>query len=312
MTARSVALSAMLGWLPETLRILKAGWRRLISASVWMLLVIFVPIGLFFGLAFATGGLGRDPAHPLGDFGVGLLVGYGVLALASFLVQPALMAGWFGVCGDIDVGRSGRGRDIFAPFRQRGVWGRSLGVMLVTLGVTLLVFCVTLLPFLGNFIAFDQAMTAYQANQSAGQTVAATFPPIGFFLGYFVFLIAMIVVQLVSMVAMAEVAARPTPALAAMRLAAQAVLRNLFKLVLVYFIASAVMGAVVMVVLLPVILLGLGLMLLSQVLGIGVIVLGYAAMLVTMYPLMFAFQYLVWKGLLAAEAPAAVEASVSA
>jgi len=282
------------------------------SAALWTMLMIFVPVGLFFAFAFAVGGFGADPVNPIADVGIGFLVAYGLLILVSFLIQPALLAGWFGLCGDVDVGRSGRGRDIFAPFHQRDVWGRSLGVMLITLGVVVLAFCVTMLPFLGSFIAFDQAMTAYQANQAAGLTGNAPFPPLGFFLGYFVFLITMMFVQLVSMVAVAEVAARPTRALAAMRLAAESVLRNLFKLVLVYVIASAVLGAVLMIVLLPPVLLGLGLMLLSQVLGIVVIGLGYVAMLVAIYPLMFAFQYVVWKGLLAADAPAVVEASVSA
>jgi len=313
MSVENVSLTAMIGWFPETGRILKAGWRRFAAAALWTLLVVFLPIALFFGLAFAIGvfKVAPDPVHPFGEHAIAFWIGYGVLMLASLVVQPALTAGWFGICGDVDVGRGGRGRDVFAPFRHRGMWWRSLGVALFTLLAVLLAAVITMGPFIPGFIAFDQAMTLHTANVAAGIPSEAPFPPIGFFLGYFVFFLAMGFLQPVSLLAFAEVAMRPTRALPALVLAARAVLRNFFKLLLVGFLASALLGLAMMVVILPVALLAAGLAFISPVLTFVVIGIFYLALIMAMYPTMFVFLYVMWKGLLTA-APAAGAAVLDA
>lgn len=301
MTVQNVSLTAMLGWFSDTGRILKAGWRRFVAAGLWTVLVVLVPIAVFFGLAFAFGLLqaGHDPARPFGDHAIWFWVAYGVFMLLGLLVQPALTAGWFGLCSDVDVGRGGRGLDVFAPFRNRNVWWRSLVVALITMVAFLLLAALTLGPFIPGFLAFDQAMTLHAANVAAGLPSEAPFPPIGIFFGYFVFILLTIVVQPVSMMAFVEVAMRPTAPLAAIVLAARAVLRNVFKLILMWFLASTLLTMAMMVVILPLALLAVGLAFISPVLAFVVMGIAYLALLVGMYPLMFVYLYVMWKSLLA-------------
>lgn len=305
MTARDVSLGAMLAWFPETGRILKAGWRRFVPAALWTLLVVLGPIALFVGLAFSLGMMkaGHDPAHPFGDNVAVFWIGYGVIILASLIVQPAMTAGWFGMCGDVDVGRGGRGRDVFAPFRQRGVWWRSLAVAALTMLAVLLIGGITLGPFIPGFIAFDHAMALHTANLAAGVASEAPFPPIGIFFGYFVFLIVMMFLQPVSLMAFAEVALRPTAPVAAIVLAARAVLRNVFKLILMWFLASSLLGVAMMVVIIPLALIAGGLAFISPALAIVVGGIVYLALIAGMYPLMFVYLYAMWKGLLADALP---------
>lgn len=306
MTVQNVSLATMFGWLPDMVRILKSGWRRFLSASLWTMLVFLLLLGLFVGMVIGTGTFDfANAAKPMATPSAGFWIVYGLFIAVNLALQPALHAGWFALCGDVDVGRSGRGSDVFAPFlRHPGVWGRCLVIALITLVVVVAVFCVTLLPFIPGFIAFNKAMAVYQASLAAGVTSPAPFPPIGIFFGYFLFLAMMIFVQVVSVVAMGEVAARPTPPMAAMNLAARAVLRNGFKLLLLFIVVSMAMGVAMMVVFVPVVLIGVLLSFVSPVLMAVVLCVAYLGLIMGMYALMYVFHYVLWKGLLAGGAPA--------
>ncbi len=299
MSAQNVSLTAMFGWIGAAGRMLKSDWRRFVAAAFWMLLVVLVPIAIFMGLFFAFGvfppGQGKTPFGPDMTW---FWLSYSVLIVLSLVLQPPLLAGWFGLCGDVDVGRSGRGRDIFVPFRNRELWIRSLTVTLIALAIGVLLFCVTLLPFLSGLIAFQTEMAGYQAAAMAGAQVQPPMPPLGFFVGYFFFLIAACALQVVSLLALAEVAARPTSAWSALALAFRAVLSNFFKLVLFGICASMLLSAVMMIVILPLVLLGVALAFISPVLTAIVVGVGYLAMIALMYPLMFIGQYLMWKSLM--------------
>ena len=299
MSVQNVSLSAMFGWIGTAGRMLKSDWRRFVAAALWMLLVVLVPIAIFMAIVFALGVF--PPAQgetPFGEDMTWFWLSYGVLIVLSLVLQPPLLAGWFGLCGDVDVGRSGRGRDIFVPFRNRELWIRSLMVTLIALAIGVLLFCLTLLPFLSGLMAFQSEMAGYQAAAMAGAQVQPPTPPLGFFVGYFFFIFAACGLQMVTLLALAEVAARPTSAWSALVLATRAIARNFFKLVLFGFCASMLFWAILMIVILPLVLLGVALAFISPVLSAVVIVIGYLALLALIYPLMFISQYLMWKGML--------------
>jgi hypothetical protein len=313
MSVQNVSLSAMFAWFPESLRLLKSGSRRFVSASLWTVLIIVVPAIAFMGVVFATGAFDPASPTPFGPNTVWIWLGYGALLIVSLIVQPAIVVGWLAMCGDVDVGRHGRGRDIFAPFRQPSLWRRGLVVVLVTMVVVGLLFCVTVLPFIPSLLAYEQAIAAQAvALGSSAPPPAPPFALFGLMLGYLVFLVPALLAQLVSFVALGEIAARPTPPLAALLLATRAVWRNLLKLIVFGIVLYVAMNVVMMIVIIPMVLVGIGLAFINPILAGVVIGVLYLALIVAMYPVMFVFAYLLWKGLLAGNTPPGTPSSIGA
>lgn len=312
MSVQNVSLSAMFAWFPESLRILKSGWRRFTAASLWTLLVVFVPVFVFMGVIYATGAFNPGSANPFGENLTVLLVAYGVLIVASLILHPPLFVGWLAMCGDVDVGRSGRGSDIFAAFRQSSLWGRSLVVVAVTMVAVMVLFCVTILPFVPSLIDYEKAIAVQALSGSSAPPPAPPLAMFGIMLGYAAFMIPALLAQVVSFVALGEVAARPTPPLAALMLAARAVGRNVLKLFVFGLVLYMATSIAMMIIIVPLVLVGIGLTFVSPILGAVVIGVMYLALIVAMYPVMFVFSYLLWKGLLAGGAPAAAPVSFGA
>ena len=312
MSVQDVSLSAMFAWFPESLRLLKSGWRRFTAASLWTLLLVMLPVFVFMGVIYATGAFDPGAVNPFGTNMTTWLVAYGILMLGSLILHPPLFVGWLAMCGDVDVGRSGRGGDIFAPFRQPALWGRSLVVVAVTMVAVLVLFCVTILPFLPSLIDYEKAIAIHALSGSSAPPPGPPMAMFGIMVGYAVFMIPAILAQVVSFVALGEIAARPTPPLAALMLAARAVGRNVLKLFVFGIVLYAATSLVMTIVIVPMVLIGVGLVFISPIVAGVVIGLLYLALIAAMYPVMFVFSYLLWKGLLAGGAPVEAPASVGA
>lgn len=310
MAAQSVSLSTMFGWIPEAFRMLRQGKGPLLAASLWMILVVVLisaPIFVYMGFsgAFnpqtANAYLARSTFWVIEAF----------VILISVLVHPALIAGWYRLIGATAVGTPGRGRDIFAPFADAALWGRCLRVALIGIAAVAVLFCAMLLPFASQFFAFQHAAQANQAAIAAGMAgIPVTFPT-AMFMAYIAFILLAIGVQSVATIALGEVAARPTPAATAMLESLQAIARNFFKLLLFNVCVGILFSALFMVILIPLVLIGVALAMISPILMLIVVGLGYLAMFLAMYPIMYVFFYLYWRDLLGGATPPPIPASVS-
>ena len=185
------------------------------------------------------------------------------------------------------------------------LWGRALGVTGVAVAIAAVLFALMLLPFASTFMAFQHASQAQQAAIAAAEAVPTLDFPWLMSLASFAWMLLVVIVQMVAGLAFGEVAARATGPVAAMRLAAAAIARNFFKLVLFWFCLSALVGAVAMVLIIPVIVIGVLLAFIHPLLMAVVVGLGYAALLLVMYPAMYVVRYLIWKGLLGSATPPA-------
>ncbi|MEO8161659.1 MAG: hypothetical protein ABI588_09590, partial [Arenimonas sp.] len=109
MSARSVGLGSMFGWLPATFSLLKRNFGAMSIASLLNLCLfalMMVPVFFLmykFAATMAAGGM-SDPSNPFAGH-MGMFVGiYGVSILIGVLLMPPLMAGWFQLCEHADSG----------------------------------------------------------------------------------------------------------------------------------------------------------------------------------------------------------------
>jgi hypothetical protein len=298
-----VELSAMFGWIGDTFRLIRRDVGAFMGASFTSLVVylgFFLPfIGYSVWQAMQHRG---SPATPFA-LGTTYWVLYGLTILASMLLLPPIMVGWFRLCREVDGGAKGHALDILAPYRDRGAWGRALVAALLMLVVTIALFALLALAFWSSFQAFFAQVAAQQAASLAGTTIAPQAPPVGFFVGYLVFIVVMVVVQFVYLVAFADVALRPTSPVAAIRDAFAGVGRNSLKLLLFLLCVGIASIAVAVIVGLVFGLLIMALSMLGTVaLVIGMLLL-YIPLVLLMYPVMFAGSYFVWKSMLGDAAP---------
>jgi hypothetical protein len=303
MASRSVGLSAMFGWIGDTFRLIGRDPGAFLGASATSLVAylgLFLP---FIGYStWQTLQQGGSPAAPFA-FGTTYWVLYGLTILASLLLLPPILVGWFRLCREVDGGAKARALDILAPYRDRSAWGRALATALLMMVVTIALFALLAMVFWSSFQAVFAQAAAQQAATLAGATIASQPPPVGFFVGYAVLMVVILVLQFVYMVAFADVSLRQSAPVAALRDAFAGVGRNSPKLLL-FAVCIGIASIVVMV--LVGLVVGLLFMALSM-LGTAVMVIGmlllYIPLLLLMYPIMFAGSYFVWKSILGDAAP---------
>ena len=268
MATRSVGLGEMFGWIPAAIRMCRDGKETLLSAALWMVAVVVVMLVPLLAAMAADGAFTPRGAGAPYQPGVLFWTLEALVVVFSLAVFPALAVGWFRLCSALDAGVPTRGVDVFVAFSEPVLWGRALGVTGVAVAIAAVLFALMLLPFASTFMAFQHASQAQQAAIAAGEAVPTLDFPWLMFLAYFAWILLVVIVQMVAGLAFGEVAARATGPVAAMRLAAAAIARNFFKLVLFWFCLSALVGAVAMVLIIPVILKELlrGLNLISELL----------------------------------------------
>lgn len=303
MSTQSVSVGTMFGWIGASFGLFKRNFGTFIGASAIMLalvLVALVPVGLAMYSSVAqmaaTGAAGGAPPLTADLTGFGL--SYGLAMLVFLLGFPPMLIGWIRLCRELDQGRPGRATDILAPYRDAGLWWRSLKFVLLAMLVYMLALVLVGLAFSGPFSAFMQETAAQKAAALAG---AAPVPPhftAALVMGYFAFLAIGLLLQFIYMVGLAEIALRPTRTLGAMRLASAGVARNVLKLLLFLFCVGLVFLVACLV---AGIALGALFALLAMIKPAAAMLVGavcYLLLLLCIYPLMFAGHYLVWKSML--------------
>ena len=314
MRARSVPMGSMFGWIPATFRLVAGNFGAMVVATILTLLA-----GLLLAAPFLFFMFQSMPA--LGSAGVpqpqdmtGFWVAYGVLIVASLVVMPPLLAGWFRLCAAADRGEAISGTQVLGPYRDPGAWARLLVFVLLGTLAYVAVFALMFLMFRGAFTEIIAMNAAQQAALATGaEPPAPSMAVLGqIFLMYVVLLPTMFVLQFIYMVGLAEVALRPTSGVQAFAEAAGGVLRNLVKLLVLMFCVGMLAGVAIMLVAVVVALLAVGLAFISPVLMGIVVGLLYLALILVIYPLMFAGHYFVWKDMLGGEAVADTGGAVAA
>jgi hypothetical protein len=305
MQARNVSLGAMFAWIPATFRWFERGSVTLMGASAVMLvasLALSVPM---YAVMFATTGWHplSGTAQPLAGQPTLFWIVYGLSIVVSMLVYPPMVSGWFRLARDIDVGAPVAATQILQPYRDPVTWMRSLVFVGLAFLVFLLVFGVFAAAFYQPAIEFWAHAQAQQAAIAAGLPPPQTAFPFVLFAAYLLFVFTLGILQLAVLVGFAEVALRPTPALAALRLGLVGVLRNLPKLLVLLFVLFLAMLVVMLVVVLLLMIVVAVTSMISPKLAVVVMGLLYIPVLLVVYPLMFGGHYFIWKDMLGGAEP---------
>ena len=303
MTVQSVGVGPMFGWVFDAFKTMKRNFGAMVGASAVMLGVLILMMLPMWLMVFsmmrrnAAAGFSGGGLPMAGDMGMFIGV-YGFTILASLLLFPPLMAGWFRLARDADQGGAISAFDVLKPYRDGELWFRGLRFALLAFVLYVAVAALLFLVFHASISEFMQQVMAQQAATLAGTTPPPPSFPAGVILAYFAFLLICMLLQFVYLVGFAEVSLRTTPALEAMKLAVTATFRNALKLLLLAFVTSSAIGAIFFVVILVLVLVVTLLAMISPVLAVVVAVAFYIPFLLCIYPLMFTGGYFAWKGML--------------
>jgi hypothetical protein len=304
MSVQSVSIGSMFSWVVDSFKLFGKNFRSLISASVVTLLLgilMCIPLFLVMGMGMydtaKTGGVPSGVMPMAGNMTMFYTV-YGATILISLVLFPPLLIGWLKTCQHMDRGQKISGLDILQPYKDTALWLRGLQFAMLGMLMYIAVFGLFALAFSGVISDFMQMIEAQQAAALSGAAPPPPTFPIGFIVGYFLFICMAVFLQFVYMVGFAEVALSKTPVLQAMQRALIGVLKNALKLVLfliclymaffmVFFIVALILALIIGV-----------LTFIHPALGIVVGMALYIPILLTMYPLMFLGHYFMWKSIL--------------
>ena len=297
MSSRSVSLSAMFGWIPETFRLVGRGLPSFAGASALTIVLGFammIPVWLIMGVnpmdPASSAMIAAQPAAMLGK----MLGSYTLVLVLYLTLYPPIVLGWARLCRRVDEGAGASAFDIFSPYREGATWLRSIGLALAALLVFAVVLALFALAFWGTLMQFAQAVAAQQAG--ATPTLPAGLGAL--VLGYFLLIAAIVLLQWMQMIAFTEVGLRPTGVLAALGRAIGGLLANVHKLLVFGF--CLFVAALILMVVFGVIIAVFGSTLSlfgPKSLMIGVFLIE-VPMLLVLYPLMFAGGYCMWKSFL--------------
>ena len=319
MSARSVRIESMFGWVMESIKLVKKNFRSFVSASlVTIVIAILVCLPMWFvmmGNMMATmksqgmsGNAMPMAGMPMagGDMTMFFIV-YAITIVVSLLMFPPILIGWFKLCQNADKGIATSGFDILKPYKDMPLWLRGLGFSLLGFLVYLLVFGLFALAFSGPIMDFMHQMEAQQMAILSGAEPAPPSFPFALFIAYFGFIGVAMFLQLVYMVGFTEISLRSTSAIDAMKIAAASVFKNGLKLILflvcvifIFYIAFFIVGMI----------LGVIAVLLSFIhpaLGMVAMFLLFMPLMLILYPLMFSGHYFMWKGMLGDDTTTAPE-----
>jgi len=314
MRARSVPLGSMFAWISSTFRLVFNNMGDMALASLLSLLVAlacYLPLFGWMIKVVATQGtagmltIDKDPMY---------WVCYAVSALVGLVVMAPMLAGWMRMCAAADRGEAAGATQVFSVLYDTPRWLRLLGMSLLVGLVVLVVGALLYLVFGDAF----RALVAIQESNNAAMLGGQRPPPVdGAMVGqifklYAVVLPILLVLQVAYMIAAAEIGLTENSAVGALGDSVLGILRNLVKLIvfglcmLIFFIIFAFVAAMVIGVAM------MALMAVNQVLAIVMVFIMYIAILLTMYPLAFAFNFYMWKDMLGDAAEGAAGNAVAA
>ncbi len=306
MSVQSVGMTAMFGWVTDSFRLLRKNIFALMSASV-MTLIFAIALCIPMWTVMMSGMMEsmKTGAVPMGGMGMGFdttlfYIVYAITIIISLLLMPPLVVGWIRLCRNIDRQQTAGAFDIFKPYKDGGVWLRSMGFAFLAFLIYAGLFGLLALVFGGAITDYMQQMQQMQLAALSGAPPPPFSPALflGVFVGYFVILVLALSLQFIYMTGFVEVSLRDTSAIQAMKLAAQGVLKNALKLtvfVFCLFVAAMFVFTIFAFVLAIVVAV---LSFLHPVLGAVIGGVFYIAFLLCMYPLIFAGHYFVWKSIL--------------
>lgn len=303
MSAKSVSLSSMFGWVVDALKLFQKAPSTMIGAgglTVLMVIVFCLPMWLYMVFVMMPGmasGALIAGGSPFGGH-VGAFYGmYAATLLLSLGLFPPVLIGWFRICQGMDQGRTVPALELLAPYRDAPAWFCGLRFALLAFLVYMLVMGLVIALFFWPMFGDLQRMAA---NPAAG--AGASSLPVGMLarivLGYLVFIPVLLTLQFAYMLGFGEVSLARAGAVDALRRGFHGAARNLLKLFVFMFCMMVLMGFALLAVELVVILLAMLLSLISPWLGGLVGVIFIVAIMLTVYPLMFAGAYFSWKGVL--------------
>lgn len=310
MSAQSVSIAAMFGWVVDSFKLLRKNFRGLMLAGfITLALGILMCIPMWSVMAFnmmdamKNGGMPTGAMPMVGNMTMFYTV-YAITIVISLFLFPPILVGWFRLCQNIDQNNTASGFDILKPYKDKQVWLRSIGFALLAMVIYAAVFGLFALAFSGTISDFMKLAAAQQAAALAGAAPAPPSFPIGFFLAYFGFLGLALFLQFIYMTGFAEISLRNTPVVDAMKQAASGVFKNALQLILFLFCLFVAAMIFFMIFGLILIMIVAALSFIHQALGMIVGGVFYIAFLLCIYPLMFAGQYFVWKTILGGNSPA--------
>lgn len=315
MSSRSVSLSAMFGWIPDTFRLIGRGLPSFAGASALTIVLGFVmgiPVWLITGVnpmdPTLSQAIAAQPEAMMGK----LAGGYALVLVLYLLLYPPLMLGWSRLCRRVDAGAKASAFDIFTPYREGATWLRGIGLALAGLLLLAVVFALFGLAFWGTIMQVVQASAARQF----GATPVLPGGLGALVLGYFALLGVLVFLQWSLMIAFNEIALQPTGVLASLGRAIAELLANVHKLLVFGFCLFVALVLLMVVFGVLVAVFGSALSLFgTKSMMIGIVLLETPLMLV-LYPLMFASGYCMWKSFLGDapdhSAPPMDQASVAA
>ena len=310
MRARSVPFGSMFGWIPATFRLVAGNVGAMAVATLLTLLFgLLMATPMFVWMISSLKGLG-SPGVPQPQDMTGFWITYAITIVVGIALGPPLLAGWFRLCRDADRGSPVSGTQVLAPYTDAALWPRVLVFVLLGTLMYAVVFGLLYLVFGGAFTGLVAMQAANEAALRAGQSPP---PPdmallAQMMLMYIVMLPTMFILQFVYMIGLAEVSLRPTSPVTAFAEAFKGVLLNVFKLLLLLFIVGAIAGVVMTILVLVFGLLAMGLAFISPIVAMVVMGLVYVALLMVIYPVMFAGNYFVWKDMVGEETLPAIDA----
>ena len=315
MSAQSVSIAAMFGWVVDSFKLLRKNFRGLMSASfITLVLGILMCIPMWSVMAFnmmnamKNGGIPTGNAMPMAGNVALFYSVYAITIVISLFLFPPILVGWFRLCQNIDQNNAASGFDILKPYKDKQLWLRGIGFALLAMVIYAAVFGLFALAFSGVISDFMKLAAAQQAAAMAGAAPAPPSFPIGFFVAYFGFIGVALFLQFIYMTGFAEVSLRATSVVGSMKLAANGVLKNALKIIVFLFCLFVASMIFFMIVGLILVMIVAALSFIHQVLGIIVGGIFYIAFLLCIYPLMFSGQYFVWKSILGGDSPALANA----
>lgn len=308
MSAQSVSIAAMFGWVVDSFKLFGKNFRSLMSASFLTLVLavlMMVPMGIVVAISMASMQSGGVPvgAMPMAGNMTLFITVYAITVAMSLLMFPPILVGWLRLCQNLDHKNAVSGFDILKPYKDKQLWLRSIGFALLAMVIYLAVLGLFVLAFSGVISEFTQQVQAQQLAALSGSAPPPPSFPLGFLLAYFGFLGVAIFLQFVYMLGFSEISLRPTAPIQAMKQAAIGVLKNAFKLILflicttiIFYIALSIIGLI----------LGLIVVVFSFIHpAAGAIVAAalFFPFLLCIYPPMFAGHYFMWKSIMGAHGP---------
>jgi len=309
MSARSVGIGEMFGWIPASFGLVGRNFGAMAGAAVLTVLaVVVLMIPVMVAVFLSMKGLASPDVPVAPPSFTTIAVAYGLMIVMGLVLFPPILSGWFHLCEAADHGNAPSAMQLFSGFRDGAAWLRLIAFSLLGLVLYALVMGLVFLAFKGTFM---DVLAMEAANNAAMLGGAPPPPPNPAMLGKIFLMEAVLLpvgflVQQVYFVGFAEVALRAASPVAALLEALKAIGSNLIKLIVFLigaFFAAMIVGVVV--VLLLVLVVG-ALGFLSKALAILAAVVIYALFLLVLYPVMFSFNYFEWKSLLGGERPPAI------